>query len=77
MGFTDNSKHASTVGVKEESVAIEQLDAWSAHRTETGIIYYYNAVTGQSTYQKPAGYKGEVPFSYRRVSVHKMIYILT
>lgn len=53
---TDNSKNLNT---KEESVAAEQLDAWSAHRTETGTIYYYNAVTGQSTYQKPAGFKGE------------------
>lgn len=56
---TDSSKHANAVGVKEESVAIEQLDAWSAHRTETGTVYYYNAVTGQSTYQKPVGFKGE------------------
>ena len=39
---------------------VEQLDAWSAHRTETGILYYYNSVTGQSTYQKPPGFKGEV-----------------
>ncbi|XP_024993540.1 pre-mRNA-processing protein 40C isoform X3 [Cynara cardunculus var. scolymus] len=56
---TDNSKHANVVGVKEESVAIEQLDVWSAHRTETGTVYYYNAATGQSTYQKPVGFKGE------------------
>ncbi|KAL7609464.1 pre-mRNA-processing protein 40C [Lactuca sativa] len=49
---TDNSKHVNAVGA-------EQLDAWSAHRTETGILYYYNSVTGQSTYQKPPGFKGE------------------
>ncbi|KAJ0478891.1 putative WW domain-containing protein [Helianthus annuus] len=55
-----NSKHLNAVGVKEESVAGDLLDAWSAHRTETGTIYYYNAVTGQSTYQKPIGFKGEV-----------------
>ncbi|GKD31512.1 pre-mRNA-processing protein 40C, partial [Tanacetum coccineum] len=56
---TDNSKNVSAVGVREDSVAVEQVDAWSAHRTETGIIYYYNSVTGQSTYQKPASFKGE------------------
>lgn len=60
--FADNSKPPNAVGVKEESVAGDVLDAWSAHRTETGIIYYYNAVTGQSTYQKPVGFKGEVHF---------------
>ncbi|GJT68914.1 pre-mRNA-processing protein 40C isoform X1 [Tanacetum coccineum] len=61
---TDNSKNVSAVGVREESVAVEQVDAWSAHRTETGIIYYYNSVTGQSTYQKPAGFKGEPDKGY-------------
>ncbi|KAM0009657.1 putative WW domain-containing protein [Helianthus debilis subsp. tardiflorus] len=54
-----NSKHLNAVGVKEESVTGDLLDAWSAHRTETGTIYYYNAVAGQSTYQKPIGFKGE------------------
>ncbi|GER42023.1 pre-mRNA-processing protein PRP40 [Striga asiatica] len=37
----------------------EQLDAWTAHRTETGTVYYYNAVTGKSTYEKPPGFKVE------------------
>ncbi|GJX01933.1 probable serine/threonine-protein kinase PBL8 [Tanacetum coccineum] len=46
----NNSKNVSAVGVREDSVAVEQVDVWLAHRTETGIIYYYNAVTGQSTY---------------------------
>ena len=58
--FADNNKHVNAGGGgKEESVGGE-LDAWSAHRSETGILYYYNAVTGQSTYHKPAGFKGEV-----------------
>nr|XP_043607929.1 pre-mRNA-processing protein 40C [Erigeron canadensis] len=56
---TDDSKHMNAVGAKDESVPAEQLHAWSAHRSETGIIYYYNAVTGQSTYQKPTGFMGE------------------
>jgi transcription elongation regulator 1 len=38
----------------------QDSDAWSAHKTETGAVYYYNALTGESTYQRPPGYKGEV-----------------
>lgn len=38
----------------------QDSDAWSAHKTETGVVYYYNALTGESTYQRPPGYKGEV-----------------
>ncbi|XP_055802640.1 pre-mRNA-processing protein 40C isoform X2 [Solanum dulcamara] len=37
----------------------EQLETWTAHRTETGAIYYYNSLTGESTYEKPAGFRGE------------------
>ncbi|KAK1430224.1 hypothetical protein QVD17_12813 [Tagetes erecta] len=58
-GFSDNSKHLNAVGVKEESPLYNLLEAWSAHRTETGTIYYYNVVKRQSTYQKPVGFKGE------------------
>jgi transcription elongation regulator 1 len=39
---------------------VQGSDAWSAHKTETGVVYYYNALTGESTYQKPPAYKGEV-----------------
>ncbi|CAA0808371.1 Pre-mRNA-processing protein 40C [Striga hermonthica] len=39
--------------------AKEQQDAWTAHRTETSTVYYYNAVTGKSTYEKPPGFKLE------------------
>lgn len=39
---------------------IQDSDTWSAHKTETGVLYYYNALTGESTYQRPPGYKGEV-----------------
>lgn len=37
-----------------------QLDAWTAHKSEAGVVYYYNSVTGQSTYEKPPGFGGEV-----------------
>ncbi|AQK64997.1 Pre-mRNA-processing protein 40C [Zea mays] len=42
------------------NTGVQDSDAWSAHKTETGVVYYYNALTGESTYQKPTGYKGEV-----------------
>ncbi|KAG6557468.1 hypothetical protein Mapa_000741 [Marchantia paleacea] len=35
------------------------LDAWTAHKTADGAVYYYNSVTGRSTYDKPAGFTGE------------------
>ncbi|XP_047330248.1 pre-mRNA-processing protein 40C isoform X2 [Impatiens glandulifera] len=46
--------------VNKDGPAIrEELNAWTAHRTEAGVVYYYNALTGESTYGKPAGFKGE------------------
>ncbi|KAL2938940.1 Pre-mRNA-processing protein 40C, partial [Bienertia sinuspersici] len=55
---TDNSKvaDASTNG---DAAQNDQSDAWSAHRSETGAVYYYNAITGESTYERPLGFKGE------------------
>lgn len=44
----------------DETPSNEKLDAWTAHRTESGIVYYYNALTRESTYEKPSGFKGEV-----------------
>ncbi|KAL5993481.1 hypothetical protein ACLOJK_014406 [Asimina triloba] len=38
----------------------EDADAWTAHKTETGVVYYYNALTGESTYEKPSNFKGEI-----------------
>ncbi|KAA8532296.1 hypothetical protein F0562_032329 [Nyssa sinensis] len=53
----DNGKHFNDVGIKEGAVVNEHV--WTAHKTERGAVYYYNAVTGESTYEKPAGFKGE------------------
>lgn len=48
-------------GLEDRSMAgIQDSDTWSAHKTEAGVLYYYNALTGESTYQRPPGYKGEV-----------------
>lgn len=56
----DNSKHANDAGINDVAVHVEQLNAWSAHKTGAGAVYYYNALTGESTYQKPSGFKGEL-----------------
>ncbi|XVE85507.1 hypothetical protein DITRI_Ditri17bG0096300 [Diplodiscus trichospermus] len=55
----DNRKLVHDVGTRVESAINEQSDVWTAHKTDTGIVYYYNALTGESTYEKPAGFKGE------------------
>lgn len=60
MGFADGIKHVNDVGIKDGGGVNEQLDAWTAHKSETGAVYYYNALTGESTYEKPVGFKGEV-----------------
>lgn len=59
-GFADNRKHVEEVGAHDGAAVNEQLDAWTAHKTEAGVVYYYNALTGESTYNKPPGFKGEV-----------------
>ncbi|KAL3634363.1 hypothetical protein CASFOL_021417 [Castilleja foliolosa] len=55
----DNSEHVGNAETKGIASAKEQLDAWTSHRAETGTVYYYNALTGESTYEKPSGFKGE------------------
>ena len=45
---------------EKRNTGVQDSEAWSAHKTETGVVYYYNALTGESTYQRPPGYKGEV-----------------
>lgn len=58
--YTDSSKHVNNDEIKDEASVREQLDAWTAHRTESGVVYYYNSLTGVSTYEKPLGFKDEV-----------------
>ncbi|XWS34418.1 hypothetical protein CRYUN_Cryun21dG0036900 [Craigia yunnanensis] len=55
----DNRKLVHDVGTRVEAAVNEQSDVWTAHKTDTGIVYFYNALTGESTYEKPAGFKGE------------------
>ncbi|MCE3217089.1 hypothetical protein HAX54_010315 [Datura stramonium] len=55
----DSGKHVNDADTKQGTSTSEQLETWTAHRTETGAIYYYNSLTGESTYEKPAGFRGE------------------
>ncbi|XP_021302845.1 pre-mRNA-processing protein 40C isoform X2 [Sorghum bicolor] len=58
----DSTGHGGQVNERLEenrNTGVQDSDAWSAHKTETGVVYYYNALTGESTYQKPTGFKGE------------------
>nr|CAB3494375.1 unnamed protein product [Digitaria exilis] len=63
LGFSSlPSRHGGQVNEQLEekrNTRVQDSDAWSAHKTETGVVYYYNALTGESTYQRPPGYKGE------------------
>ncbi|OAY63514.1 Pre-mRNA-processing protein 40C [Ananas comosus] len=56
---TNHDKETSDLRKEEGTVKTEDADAWTAHRTESGVVYYYNSVTKESTYEKPAGFKGE------------------
>lgn len=54
----------------------EELEAWTVHRTETGVLYYYNTISGESTYERPFKFKGEpektalqiIPVSWEKLS---------
>lgn len=70
----DNREHVGNAETKDEVPSKEQLDAWTAHRTETGIVYYYNALTGESTYEKPSGFKGEVLQHFLKVFFVFLVY---
>eukprot|EP00898_Chlorokybus_atmophyticus_P007693 jgi/Chlat1/7925/Chrsp68S07386 len=61
------------VDVAEDAAGQDAAD-WTAHNAN-GVIYYFNARTGQSTYTKPKGFKGEstkVNAQPRPVSVDKV-----
>lgn len=58
-GISDSSKNSNEIKTKD-GVASAQLDAWTAHKTESGTIYYYNALTGESTYERPVSFNKEV-----------------
>ena len=45
-------------GREEEEREKRAAGAWSAHKTETGT-YYYNQLSGESTWQRPEGFTGD------------------
>ncbi|XP_077246399.1 pre-mRNA-processing protein 40C-like isoform X2 [Tasmannia lanceolata] len=56
----DQDKQANDPTGKDEGIAKkDDMDTWTAHKTDTGAVYYYNAFTGESTYEKPPSFKGE------------------
>ncbi|RAL54617.1 hypothetical protein DM860_001745 [Cuscuta australis] len=81
----DGYKPENGVVTRNVTANTKALDAWTAHQTETGSIYYYNAVTGVSTYEKPAGFKGELeqvkaqptPVSWEKISGTEWALVVT
>ncbi|XP_054823893.1 pre-mRNA-processing protein 40C isoform X2 [Prosopis cineraria] len=59
VGHSDDKQKLNATGTHSNNAVNDQLDAWTAHKTEGDIVYYYNSLTGESTYDKPAGFKGE------------------
>ncbi|KAI5072388.1 hypothetical protein GOP47_0012996 [Adiantum capillus-veneris] len=60
ISITSSIVTESALGSEVSAKVVEVADVWTAHRTQEGIIYYYNSVTGQSTYDQPLGFQGEV-----------------
>lgn len=59
--FADQDKQSDGISNGNGAIAKnEDADLWTAHKTETGAVYYYNSLTGQSTYERPSSFKGEV-----------------
>ncbi|XP_010250268.1 PREDICTED: pre-mRNA-processing protein 40C [Nelumbo nucifera] len=56
---TDQHKHIDDLADKVGATVNAKVDAWTAHKTETGVVYYYNALTGESTYERPSEFHGE------------------
>ncbi|EEF46576.1 Pre-mRNA-processing protein PRP40, putative [Ricinus communis] len=71
----DNRSQIHDFGTKNNAATSDSLDAWTAHKTDAGVVYYYNAVTGVSTYEKPPGFKSEpekVPMQPTPVSMENL-----
>ncbi|CAI0405101.1 unnamed protein product [Linum tenue] len=56
----ESNRHSLDPDMKGNGAPNEASDAWTAHKTDTGVTYYYNAVSRVSTYEKPPGFKSEI-----------------
>ncbi|MQL90527.1 hypothetical protein Taro_023125, partial [Colocasia esculenta] len=54
-----DNKYVSDTSIKDENNDKKE-ESWTAHRADTGAVYYYNSLTGESTYEKPSCFKGEL-----------------
>eukprot|EP00877_Chromochloris_zofingiensis_P010149 jgi/Chrzof1/5388/Cz16g01020.t1 len=43
----------------EEDKARAAAGAWTAHKTDDGQVYYYNTVSGASSWERPATFRGD------------------
>lgn len=64
FGSSGDDKPVSDVSTNVATPAVDQSDAWTAYKTERGPVFYYNAVTGISTCEKPVGCEGKVLSRY-------------
>ncbi|PSC72075.1 pre-mRNA-processing 40C isoform X1 [Micractinium conductrix] len=46
-----------------------EAEAWSAYKADDDSVYYYNQLTGESSWEKPEGFKGDVAVSKDPVPV--------
>ena len=60
MGLAGDRTNVHDVGTQVTAAVNEHSDPWTAHKAETGVVYYYNALTGESTYNKPPDFWGQV-----------------
>lgn len=58
--LTEHERQGSELSMGGGIPKNEEVDAWTVHKTEAGTLYYYNRLTGKSTYEKPLNFKGEV-----------------
>ncbi|XP_050227397.1 pre-mRNA-processing protein 40C isoform X2 [Mercurialis annua] len=70
-----NNTHIHDFSTKDNNLITHTLDAWTAHKTDAGVVYYYNALTRVSTYEKPPGFNAEsdkVPMQSTPVSMENL-----
>lgn len=61
--FSDQNKPLEALESKDVQKK-DTMNFWTAHKTEAGIFYYYNSLTGVSTYEKPERFKAVVLIHY-------------